>query len=40
VTAYYACCQHCEHDDSELPADQHARPCPHGCNDENSEEDR
>lgn len=33
----YACCQHCEHDDSGLPPDQHTRPCVHGCNDHEAE---
>lgn len=33
MTVYFDCCEHCEHDGSELPPDRHTRPCQHGCND-------
>ena len=23
----YPCCEHCDHEDSGLPADEHTRPC-------------
>lgn len=29
----WACCAHCEHDGDYVP-DQHAAPCPEGCNDQ------
>lgn len=28
----YECCEHCEHFGDE-PEDEHADPCPEGCND-------
>lgn len=33
----YPCCVHCDHDDSGRAPDQHARPCPEGCNHDEEE---